>query len=213
MKKLLSVLAVVSMMVVLTACNSTSTGETEGTEISSTETTTTDLSIVTEESDVEGYKLHSDFNFDFYYPENWALELGAEGTQVSALSELEDLDDIFAENCNIVVDDAAPEYELKDYYSLSVEQLPDYVSNFQMIEEGTMELVNTKALYLAYNGTLALGDFFEDASDEEYALSWVQYIAKPNDDVYIITCTAEADTFDMYVDQFDLIASYFEITE
>lgn len=208
MKKLLSVLAVVSMTLVLTACNSTSTEET-----GSTKTTTTDVSIITEESTVEGYELHSAFNFDFYYPENWTLELGTDGTEVSVLSELDDADDIFSENCNVVIDSAAPEYELKDYYSLSVEQLPEFVSDFEMIEEGTIEFANADALYLAYNGTLALGDFFEDAPDDEYELSWLQYIAKPYDDVYIITCTAEADTFDMYVDQFDLIASYFEITE
>lgn len=160
---------------------------------------------------INGYLVYDHEDFDFYYPDDWFLETGADGTEVSVLSELEGETDIFAENCNLVVDSVMPDYSLEEYYSLSVEQLPNYVSDFKMIEEGSIKLANTDALYLAYNGTLSLGDFFEDSSDEEYKLSWLQYIAKPNDDVYIITCTAEAETFDSYVNQFDLIASYFLI--
>lgn len=191
MKKLWFLALALVFVMMGTAC-STSTSSTVSDDGNSSDESLTDTRTI------DGYEVYQHENFDLYYPEDWSMEEDAYGTVVSVLSPLEDEADMFSENCNVVIDDMAADYSLDEYLAASLDTLKAYITGYDPIEEGTIEMDGEEGYYISYNG-----------SQGDYTLSWVQYLVKPADNFYIVTCTSSADTYANYVDTFDSIASNF----
>jgi hypothetical protein len=137
-------------------------------------------------------------SFTFAYPSDWTMKENEFGTLVAVLSPVTSEADIFSENCNVVLDDSteAATYASKEYFELSVAQLPSFITNYEEISRGSVMMGGVEAYYVAYNG-----------QQGNYDLSWVQYLTKGEKNHYILTCTAQKQAFTAYKDTFDQVAS------
>ncbi|GEM_PF-3674483 len=136
--------------------------------------------------------------FTFAYPSDWTMKENEYGTIVAVLSAVTSEQDIFSENCNVVLDNSeeASAYAGKEYFDLSVAQLPNFITNYEEIGRGSIKMGEVEAYYIAYNGMQG-----------SYDLAWVQYLAKGEKNHYILTCTAQKPAFSAYKDAFDQVAS------
>ena len=176
------------------ACETSTTSTTTTTEDGDTHTT------VTKTETANGYTTYEHEDFEFTFLEDWTMEEDVYGTVVSVLSPLDDDADIFSENCNVVIDDAAEDYTVEEYLAASVETLEAYITDYSPSEEGTIEMGGEDGFYINYDGVQG-----------EYGLTWIQYIVKPYDVFYILTCTSSVETFDDYEADFDDVASSFSV--
>ncbi len=136
--------------------------------------------------------------FSIQFPNNWEIKENYYGTNVMALSPLENNEDNFRENLNVVVETIPARMSLEDYFSLSVKNLHQ-LNNFNDEFSGYDEFDNTKVKWLYYTHELA-----------NYKLKVVLYQLVKDGKGYSITATAKAEDFDKYKDQFQNSASTFE---
>lgn len=201
-KFLLSMMAI-TMVFGFGACSfgakDTDTTGTTGTNTATvTDTaTTTDSAAKMAPYVVSEWTQYEHANFNLSYPKDWEMQENVYGTLVAVLSPVTD-GDLFSENCNVVLDDSAEaaDYSAKDYFDASVGQLSSFITGYEEIGRGEIQVGGKEGYYIAYNGVQG-----------EYGLSWVQYLTKGESNHYILTCTSMKESFAAYKDAFDQLAS------
>lgn len=138
-----------------------------------------------------GYTFYenTEFNFSLQYPSSWTAQEGFMGTTFLTKSALENENDLFQENINIVIEDLTGlDFTLKKYTELSYAQLENVISDYSIISNEKTLFANTDAETIIFSGTQG-----------KFKLKWLQVYLLYNDKAYIITYTAEETKFVKYL--------------
>ncbi|RKP50101.1 hypothetical protein D7Z26_20035 [Cohnella endophytica] len=140
-----------------------------------------------------GFKLFEDKSngTSIQYPEDWKLVENAGGAIAAFLAPAEGDNDKFQENVNIIVQDLqGQDITLEQYAQISKDQINQLITDAKIVSGETFKADDGTEFYsLIYNG-----------KQGEYTLTWQQVFAIANGKAYIMTYTAEPDSFDKYVD-------------
>jgi PsbP len=128
-------------------------------------------------------------DFTIKYPKIWALDTSkVMGSQVVLFSPIEDANDTFKENVNVMVQDLKGyNLTLKDYAELSEKQITTLVTNGKIYES---KVVKTP-LGECYQSTYSM-------EQETVKLKLMCFCYIKNEKAYLITFTALAEKFEAY---------------
>lgn len=138
--------------------------------------------------------------FSIKFPGDWEKKENYLGAVVFALSPLENQEDQFRENVNIIVEDIHDDTKPKDYYQTSLSELKKSVSDFVMHENGytSINRINMKRGIFSYRL-------------EGFRIKTLQYAYIQERRGYIISFTSIPDNFPEYRSQFEKIAQSFRL--
>ncbi|MEO8759474.1 MAG: hypothetical protein ABI448_01185 [Bacteroidia bacterium] len=128
-------------------------------------------------------------NYEIKYPSNWELDQsGKMGTSFIVFSPLENENDKFKENINLVIQDlTGKNINLDKYTKISEEQIKTMITNSKILESEQVKNDLTEYHKVIYTGDQGI-----------YHLTFEQYYWVMNEKVYIITFTSEVTTFKNY---------------
>jgi hypothetical protein len=149
----------------------------------------------------DGYELYENSEYDFamQYPADWSAEEGAYGSVVAFISPVDE-GDLFAENINILTEEIPDELDLNlnGYVNLNKTQLENFITEYELVDEGDVDLNGTDAKYLVYQGTQGVN-----------TLKWYQVYTLTDDQAFVITSTAGVDTYADFEDAFmDMVGTF-----
>jgi len=134
------------------------------------------------------------------YPKDWTMQEGFMGTVVVFLSPKADASDVFQENLNVGVEDlSGVSITLDEYTELTIDQMGQFITDFTVIESGKTTLAGNPAYKIVYTGSQA-----------QYSIKWMQIWAIKDDKAYLITYTAETDSFSDFLEIVEAMISSFE---
>ena len=138
---------------------------------------------------IPGWELLKEEDYSIQYPKDWELsEKGQMGTKFLLFSELEDENDTFSDNVNLIIKDFGSNgIDLDQYTEISVKQVKRMMTNCTIYENKRIknsEGEYQKLIYAADQRTLRLK--FEQCY-------WIQ-----NDRAYVLTLTCEESKFSRY---------------
>ncbi len=154
--------------------------------------------------DLNWEKLEVD-NYKIEYPSNWYLsQKGEMGTKFFLFTKLESKTDAFSENINLIVQDLSSynNINLDKYTEISEKQIGDMISNSKIIESNRIKregLEFHKIIYTGIQGKLTL--------------KFLQYYFVNKEKAYVLTFSAEKNTFSKYIETAEKILNSFKITD
>jgi hypothetical protein len=171
----------------IVACGQSSTQETQTEE-------------TTESS--ENWVVLDEADYSIQYPDTFDLDQsGQMGLDFVLFSRQASEQDYFKENLNLFIEDLAGQnVSLDDYKQLSLLQIEQLISNFELIESSKITIANTEAIRFIYTGKQ--GDF---------DLKWEQIVFVENEKAYILSLTCEVDQFDTYAPVGEEIMKSFKV--
>jgi len=134
--------------------------------------------------------------YSIQFPSNWEVkENPMKGTDVVALSPLENSVDQFSENISVGTEEFPQAVTLNDAYQMEKAGLQKNSPGFQILEEGEANLNTQPARWILYTTAPSSG---EGAHHQ-----LIQYFVVKGSRVYIITSIGMLDSFDRYRKQFE----------
>jgi len=157
-----------------------------------------------EKIDTTSYEIFSTeilgFKLNVACPDYWLVEKELGGIFVF-LSPKENEEDYFQENFNIVVQDLRSNpMKLEEYTSASIDYLPDFIDNMDIVDSGYTDLSGYEAFKIIYTGKHMV-----------YDLKWFQAWTIVDDIAFIATYTAEIEKYDKYINIIDSMMTSFSI--
>lgn len=135
------------------------------------------------------------------YPLDWTKEEQVFGTVVSFSSPIESASDDFSENLNVLVQDlSAQPITLEEYTRISEEQVEQYITNGKILDTIATTLDGNSAYKLVYTG-----------KQGQYNIKWMQVYTIKDDKAYVITYTAEMDSYSNFLGTAQEMINSFEI--
>jgi len=135
------------------------------------------------------------------YPSNWEVTEDLTGVIVSFSSLYENLQDEITENLNIVFEDLSlSPVSLDSYMEISLQQLESVVDGYNLISSSQTLLSNNSAYEVVYTGSYG-----------GRTLKWMQVFAIEDDAAYIITYTAELESYPDFLDAVQRMLDSFRI--
>ncbi len=214
MKKFFSFFTAASLFFALSACSLDI-----GTKSKTDDSSTTKKDTTTEKKDVEkdeakdevkdeetpvtkedGRYYNETKGFSLVFPEDWASEEGFMGTDVSVTSPMESDTDMFAENMNVVSEEGTEGISLQEYYDLNIANMEPLVADFTVVDLSDITINGLDSKRLEYSAT------FGEVQVHNYA--WFFVVGNMG---YVITATANNETFATYKNQFNTIANSFKL--
>ena len=171
----------------IVACGQSSTQETQ------TEETTESSGnwLILDEAD---YSIQYPDTFDLDQSNQMGLGFVLFSKQASEL-------DFFKENLNLYIEDLAGQnISLDDYEQLSLLQIEQLITDFELVESSRMIIDNKEVIRFIYTGKQ--GDF---------DLKWEQIVFVENEKAYILSLTCEVDQFDTYAPVGEEIMKSFKV--
>lgn len=144
--------------------------------------------------------VNTQFGFSLDRPESWTQQEGYMGTAVLFLSPLENKNDAFMENVNVVVEDFKQPLTLKKYTALTVEQLKQYITDAAILSVNSMRAVHGPYSEIVYTGRQG-----------QYELKWLCRIYLSGKRAYVVTYTAEFGQFNKYLTVANPVLSSFKV--
>ncbi|MDD3087944.1 MAG: PsbP-related protein [Candidatus Omnitrophica bacterium] len=135
------------------------------------------------------------FDFEISYPQDWQVK-EISGV-IAFISPLEDADDNFSENVNIVIEDISG-------YQMSAEQYAKEADKNWLAADGKLKIIDFSQVML--NGEEAYCTIAENDS-----LKFKQYKLVNNKRAYILTYTGQPDGFSKFQDIADNIIKTFKV--
>jgi hypothetical protein len=131
--------------------------------------------------------IHTDFKFQ--HPESWQVDTSkAWGAEVFVFSPLENEEDKFRENLNVLIQDLAGlNIDLEGYKQLTEEQIAMLATDGKIIESSIKTSDKGEFLRITYSMTQGIFNLM---------ITSVCFIH--NDKAYLVTFSAEADQLDHY---------------
>ena len=121
---------------------------------------------------------------------------------VAFVAPRENVSDIFQENVNIIVEDLSDQpMTLDEYTELSVQQLEQSVTDLNILDSSPFTLTDIPGHKVVYTG-----------KQGQYDLKWMQVWTVKNDKAYVISYTAETDTYSAFLGTAQEMIDSFEIT-
>jgi hypothetical protein len=143
---------------------------------------------------------NSEYGFKIDYPADWSVRENIMGAVVVFLSPRESTSDNFLENVNIIVQDNS--MTLEEYTNISLAQLPQYVSDLEIISSERTTLGGNPAYKVVFTGVY----------NNSNRLEWMQVWTMKDNKVYLITYTAQPQSFSKYLPQVQHMFDSFEFT-
>jgi hypothetical protein len=140
------------------------------------------------------WKTHKDsvYNFIFKYPTNWEFKLPATNTRFFVTSYKENETDRFRENVNCIARKLSQQnFVINDAEEEIKKSLSEKLKDYHLISSGYIKWNNTNALQLNYTLT-------QESDGETYYIRMFQQIAVVKGNLYTLTFTSEADSYDKY---------------
>jgi hypothetical protein len=149
---------------------------------------------------IAGWELLKEEDYSIQYPKDWELsQNGQMGTKFILFSALEDEDDQFRENVNLISQDLGSNtVDLDQYTEISEKQIKTMMTNCTVYESKRIKNVNgeyQKLIYAADQGAFRLK--FEQCY-------WIQ-----NEKAYVLTLTCEESKFSRYKETGEKIMNSF----
>jgi serine/threonine-protein kinase len=147
-------------------------------------------------------KLHRDGvkKFSVKYPADWEPKEGEYGTTFMALSPVENETDAFRENFNIVYNEYPTAYTLEDYFDASLEGLKKFLTDFQVLDKGKAVINNRESRWIMYLHRMG-----------EIKVKVKQYFFVNGKRTYILTFSAEPNSYERFHGHFEAIAASFQV--
>lgn len=146
------------------------------------------------------------YRFEIHYPSNWTRqEQEPFGTLalifVAFLSPQESASDMFLENINITVQDLSNQpMTLDEYTNLSINQMSQYITDFNIIDSSVTTLVGNPAHKIVYTG-----------KEGQNNLKWMQIWTIKDNKAYVITYTAKIDTYSNFLGTIQQMINSFKL--
>ena len=127
--------------------------------------------------------------FSIDYPENWDVNMKGEmGTKFILFSPLENNQDDFKENINLVVQDLTGyDIDLNGFVEISEQQVSTYVTEGKILESNRLSKENIAYHKMIYTGKQGV-----------YKLKFEQYFWVIESKAYILTFTSEESNYQKY---------------
>ena len=152
-----------------------------------------------EESIIPGLFHSETQNFSITFPADWEIKEGFYGTEVMAISQLENDSDIFAENSSVAIENLNEPITLDEYYVLGTGYLPGMVENYKTIEEGESQIDGVPSKYIIYSQTMS--------EIEAYIIT---HIALKDDKAYLINFATLPEKLETFRPTFNVIKDTFK---
>lgn len=135
------------------------------------------------------WKTADEPTFFLQYPSDWKLDKsGQGGTSLILFSKIASDEDLFEENVNVIIEDLSTfNIDLSQYVSISESQIKSMIKSAIIVESSKMKYGTQEYHRLVYTGYA--GDL---------RLRFEQYYFMKNKKAYVITFTAEQDTYPEY---------------
>lgn len=151
---------------------------------------------------IAGWELLKEEDYSIQYPKEWELsQSGQMGTKFILFSALEDQEDQFRENVNLISQDlGSNDVDLDQYTEISENQIKTMMTNCMVYESKRIKNASgeyQKLIYAADQGAFRLK--FEQ-------LYWIE-----NDFAYVLTLTCEESKFSNFKDVGEKIMSTFTL--
>ena len=142
---------------------------------------------------------NKNLGFSAIAPTEWEIKENYQGIPVFFMSPLENEEDLFQENINIVSENA-PGYTLQQYYEANLRGIDQYLTDFELLENPVNITINgQKFKKIVYQHTA-----------QTYKLKVSVFFTVKNDTGYVINCTALTHSFDRYNSDFNNFAESFK---
>jgi hypothetical protein len=137
----------------------------------------------------DNWKTFSGTGYSIQYPSTWELNQSAQmGTSFILFSPLENSQDQFRENVNLIVQDLTGQnIDLDKYSQISEEQVKTMITNSSLIESKRIKKHNGEYHRMVYTG-----------DQDIFHLKFEQYYWVISDKAYVLTLTCEQDKFDYF---------------
>ena len=151
---------------------------------------------------IDGWKTLSEANYSMQYPSTWELnQSGQMGTSLILFSPLENNEDQFRENVNLIIQDLTGQsIDLDKYSEISEEQVKTMITNSTLIESKRIKEGNDEYHRLIYTGDQGI-----------LRLTYEQYYWVENDKAYVLTLTCEQNKFSDFKDLGENILNSFSL--
>jgi hypothetical protein len=138
---------------------------------------------------VSDWKTLDEKEYSISYPADWSLDQsGTMGMSFALLSPLEDNEDTFRENVNLMMQDISHhKLDLNTYTNLSIEQIGTYITDSKILSSERMKKDGLEYQQIIYTGKQGL---FYLTFEQRY---WVV-----NGKAYVLTLTTEEDKFEAF---------------
>jgi hypothetical protein len=130
----------------------------------------------------------SKYGFTLQYPKDWEKQVGAMGSAVVILSPREGDSDKFRENVNVLVQTLPDKMTLDQYTKLSLDQAPNLITGFDLLDQGATQLAGRPARRVHYRG-----------EQGAFRLEWEQVWTVLGGQAFVLTYTAERDRYGTYL--------------
>lgn len=137
--------------------------------------------------------------FSISYPIDYSVQNDVYGTEVMGLSPVENVNDKFRENVNVISEQIPDTMGLDEYYKLSIGYMKKLMTDFKIYDTGKDRIYNVDAKYIICYHRMG-----------EIKLKVLLYILVKNNHGYAISCTASPESFNIYKEQFKKIAATFQ---
>ena len=143
-----------------------------------------------------------DYGIRIKYPADWTKEEQVMGAVVAFFAPREGASDVLQENVNILVQDlSAQPMTLDEFTELSVGQTEQLITDASILDSSAATLGGNPGHKLVFTG-----------KQGEYDLKWLQVWTIKDDKAYIISYTAEIDTYSAFLKTAEEMIESFEIT-
>lgn len=144
----------------------------------------------------EGRYYNEKHKFSIVFPADWTLQDSE--MMVMALSPQENPADAFMENIGILSMDLGTELSAKDIADMALEMIKQMTTGLEVHEKGTKTIDGLPATYYVFSGKMG-----------EIEVKTMQFVFMKGSVEYVITCTANPQTFEKYRPAFDNMISSF----
>lgn len=153
---------------------------------------------------IDGWETLSEINYSIQYPSTWELnQSGQMGASFVLLSPLENNEDIFRENVNLIIQDLTGQsIDLDKYSEISEGQVKTMITNSTLIESKRIKNENVEHHKLIYTGDQGI-----------LRLEFEQYFWIENNKAYILTLTCEQNKYSEFKDLGENILNTFSISK
>ena len=153
---------------------------------------------------IAGWEIYKEDDFSIQYPKDWELnQRGQMGTSFILFSAMENDQDQFRENVNLIVQDLrGRSVDLDAFTELSEEQIKSMMTNCTMYESKRIKQGNKKYHKLIYS-----------ADQGAFSLKFEQRYWIENDKAYILTLTCEESKFSSFKEVGEKILNSFSLVQ
>ncbi len=141
-------------------------------------------------------------NYKIQYPQDWRLDTSKRmGTELFVFAALENAEDKFAENVNVLIQDLSQQnIDLEKYKQITEKQLAEMVTDGKIFESTIIKPGNKNYYRITYT-----------MPQEKFRLKITSFCFIKDEKAYLVTFSAELDKYDHYKNIGEAILASFDL--